>query len=69
MDNGRLNKINVDGPFFTGQDRMISKLRKKNINAWQLDVVDDPNSVFYCLMRQKNGDIYLTFMVTVQTNN
>jgi hypothetical protein len=36
-------------------------LRRDNRKAWQLIIEDDPNHVFYYVLQQKNGDIYLAY--------
>jgi len=38
-----------------------AKMRGDNLYAWRLIVPDDPNGVFYYLLRQKNEDLYLTY--------
>ncbi len=42
------------------EDRAAA-LRRENQNAWQLDVSDSTNAVFYYLLQQKNGDVYLSY--------
>jgi beta-lactamase regulating signal transducer with metallopeptidase domain len=68
MSEVTLTKDNFDRYFhviddISGWREEISakKLRQDNQKAWQLILEDDPNHVFYYVLKQKNGDIYLTY--------
>ena len=61
MELVKLTEANFDDLFFTGQDRLFPRIRRKNLNTWQLDISGDPDSIFYYLMQQKNGDVYLAY--------
>ena len=43
------------------EEKSAETLRRDNRKAWQLIIEDDPNHVFYYVLQQKNGDIYLTY--------
>ncbi len=40
---------------------LSAALRRENQKAWQLDVPDSENAVFYYLLQQNNGDVYLSY--------
>lgn len=42
-------------------DANAASLRQENQKAWRVLVAENPNSVFYYLLRQKNGDYYLAY--------
>ena len=69
---GQLEEIQLDeknfDPYFLHEDEGLGwnrqelsaeQLRLQNKGAWRVDVKDDPNDVFYLLLEQKNGDLYL----------
>lgn len=62
-----LTKKNFDRLFIAGSlsdwngMERIKKIRKDNKQAWKLIVEKDPNHVFYYVLLQKNGDIYLSY--------
>lgn len=43
------------------EDITPGKLRRGNKKTWKLLVSDSPNSVFYYVLQQKNGDVYLAY--------
>jgi beta-lactamase regulating signal transducer with metallopeptidase domain len=43
------------------EEKSAERLRHDNQKAWQLILEDDPNHVFYYVLQQKNGDIYLAY--------
>ncbi len=51
----------VNGAGIWQADMTSRKLRSNNEKAWQLLDTENPNSVFYYLLHQKNGDVYLTY--------
>lgn len=51
----------VDGTVGWVGKNSAAKLRQNNQTAWRLDVEHDLNHVFYLLLQQKNGDVYLTY--------
>jgi hypothetical protein len=55
-----LTKDNFDR-YFRGIRGSASSLRRNNQKAWCLLVTDLPDTVFYYLLLQKNGDVYLTY--------
>ncbi|HHW32197.1 MAG TPA: peptidase M56 [Clostridiaceae bacterium] len=56
----RLTKDNFDR-YFWGVREPASSLRSNNQKAWCLLVTDLSDTVFYYLLLQKNGDVYLTY--------
>lgn len=59
-----LTKDNFDRYFWndkTWDGGSAAGLRRGNDKAWQLLVTDMPDTVFYYLLLQDNGDIYLTY--------
>lgn len=42
-------------------DMSCFAVRKSTLNAWRLDVPEDPNHVFYLVLQTKNGDVYLAY--------
>ena len=55
-----LTKDNFDR-YFLGVRGSASSLRSNNQKAWCLLVTDLPDTVFYYLLLQKSGDVYLTY--------
>jgi|GEM_PF-900324 hypothetical protein len=55
-----LTKDNFDR-YFSGVRGSASSLRSNNQKAWRLLVTDLPDTIFYYLLLQKNGDVYLTY--------
>ena len=45
------------------------KLRQNNEKLWRLDVADSEVRVFYLLLLQKNGDVYLTYGYRSEASN
>lgn len=56
-----LDEDHFDNLFFTGKEREIARIRRRNAKAWRLDISQDQKEVFYYLLRQKNGQIYLVY--------
>ena len=64
-----LTKENFDSCFYPPrsaggdweQGLSAPKLRRGNQRAWYLRVEEDPNNVFYYLLQQKDGSIYLSY--------
>jgi len=56
----KLTKDNFD-QYFRGIRGSASSLRSNNQKAWCLITTDLPDKIFYYLLLQKNGNIYLTY--------
>jgi beta-lactamase regulating signal transducer with metallopeptidase domain len=68
MSEVTLTEDNFDRYFFVVDDisgwreeESAKRLRRDNQKAWQLILEDDPHHIFYYVLQQKNGDIYLTY--------
>lgn len=53
--------IIVDGISGLRGEKSIEQLRRDNHKAWQLILENDLNRVFYYILQQSNGDIYLAY--------
>jgi hypothetical protein len=42
-------------------EESMKKIRQDNQKAWRLILKNDPNHVFYYVLQQKNGDVYLAY--------
>ncbi len=51
----------VDGIYGWVKEGSAAKLRRNNLKAWRVDPGNDPNHVFYLVLQQKNGELYLTY--------
>jgi len=66
MTEVKLSKENFDD-LFEELDYMpwtndrAAQLRKDNEKTWRVDDLINPNDVFYYILKQKNGDIYLSY--------
>lgn len=56
----RLTEDNFDR-YFLGIRGSASSMRRNNQKAWRLLATDSPEPVFYYLLLQKNGELYLTY--------
>lgn len=62
-----LTKDDFDNCFFSdaesgaAETADFSKLRRENKSAWRTVLPGAPNDVFYSIMQQKNGDLYLVY--------
>lgn len=61
MQEFSLDEAHFDNLFFTGREREIARIRRRNAKAWKLDIPDDQKAAFYYLLQQKNGDLFLTY--------
>ncbi len=66
LSNTTLTRDNFDRCFASDEDAFwkdtrADTLRKQNQAAWRVRVSDSPNSVFYYLLRQDNGEVYLAY--------
>lgn len=56
-----LDQDHFDNLFFTGKEREIARIRRRNARAWRLDISQDQKEVFYYLLQQKNGQVLLAY--------
>lgn len=61
MEEIPLRKVIFDDFFFTGDRSYFLKLRRRNRRAWLLDCREGTDHVFYYLLQQAGGDLYLAF--------
>lgn len=56
-----LDEAHFDNLFYTGREREIARIRRRNDKAWRLDIPQGEKAAFYYLLLQKNGRVYLAY--------
>lgn len=64
-----LNESQFDHLFFTGREREIARIRRKNVKAWRLDPSEESKAPFYYLLLQRRGQLYLAHGYHTDSND